>query len=164
MKRCVECKGLLKPSQSEEVISLGEHRISIVLPARRCASCGEVYVASDVAEKADLLVATRLLDMGIADGAAFRFMRKALGFRAADLAELLGVDAATVSRWETGKVPVDRATLATLAAAASDRLDGRERTIERLRAMGGATALDDVALELGGRTIGRARVRERSAA
>ena len=35
---------------------------------------------------------------------------------------------------------------------------------QRLRAMGGATALDDVALELGGRTIGRARVRERSAA
>ncbi len=82
-----------------------------------------------------LLVASQLLGMGIANGEAFRFMRKALGLRAADLAGMLGVDAATVSRWETGKVPVDRAALATLAAAATERLDGRDATLERLRAL-----------------------------
>jgi transcriptional regulator with XRE-family HTH domain len=80
-----------------------------------------------------LLVASQLLDLGVATGAAFRFMRKALGLRAVDLAELLNVNAATVSRWENGKVAVDRAALATLAAAASERLDDRDSTLARLR-------------------------------
>jgi YgiT-type zinc finger domain-containing protein len=136
MKRCVECKGRLRPARTEEVITLGEHRIALTVPARRCASCGETYIAGSVAERADLVVASRLLNLGIASGAAFRFLRKALGVRALDLAALLGVDAATISRWETGKVPVDRCALTTLAAAASERLDGRDTTLGRLRVLG----------------------------
>jgi putative zinc finger/helix-turn-helix YgiT family protein len=135
MKRCVECKGSLKAVQTKEVITIGEHRISLSLPARRCESCRESYIDGEVAERADLIVASRLLDLGIATGAAFRFMRKALGLRAIDLAELLNVDAATVSRWENGKVAVDRAAIAALAAAASERLEGRDATLTRLRCL-----------------------------
>lgn len=136
MKRCVECGGKLGSVQTEEVFTVGEHKISMELPARRCTVCGELYVAGDDAERAELMVAAQLLSMGIDTGAAFRFMRKSLGLRAADLADLLNLDAATVSRWENEKVAVDRAALATLAAATSERLSGQgDATLDRLRTL-----------------------------
>ena len=136
MKRCVLCDGSLKKTLTKYTRSFGSHRIAIDLPATACTKCGEDYVSGEVLLRADLLTASALPGAGIATGEAFKFMRKALGLRAADLAEMLSVDAATISRWETGKGPVDRAALATLAAAATERLAGGEATLGRLRALG----------------------------
>lgn len=135
MRNCVECKGPLRVDHSENHYTIGEVEIAVTVPARRCAECKTAYVSGPVSEAAELFVASQLLGRGIATGAAFRFMRKALGLRATDLADLLDIDAATVSRWETGKVPVDRAALATLSAAASERLEGHSHTIDSLRAV-----------------------------
>jgi len=133
MRRCVKCKGQLKSVQAEDAIPVGEHEVTVTMPAKRCGACGEIYFEGKDLERAELAVASQLLNLGVATGAAFRFMRKALGLRAVDLAKLLDVDAVTISRWENDKVPVDRATLATLAAAASEKLDGRDATLARLR-------------------------------
>lgn len=63
-------------------------------------------------------VARALVAAGAADGDTLKWLRKTAGLRAADLADLLGVTAKTVSRWETGETPIDRATLLTLGRRA----------------------------------------------
>jgi DNA-binding transcriptional regulator YiaG len=50
--------------------------------------------------RADLAIAAALATEGPATPDAFRFMRKALALSGKDAAELLGVTAVTVSRWE----------------------------------------------------------------
>jgi transcriptional regulator with XRE-family HTH domain len=57
-------------------------------------------------------------------------MRKALGLRAADLAEMLDVTPETLSRWETGKLPMGRTSWLTLSSLALDF----EATAARLQA------------------------------
>lgn len=81
----------------------------------------------------ELAVAEKLAGLGIRTGEAFKFMRKALGLRAVDLAELLDVAAETVSRWETGE-PEARA-FALLGSIVAERLRGQEETVDRLRAL-----------------------------
>jgi transcriptional regulator with XRE-family HTH domain len=61
-------------------------------------------------------------------------MRKAVGLRGADVADLLNVREATVSRWENDHDPVDLAAWAALAAIVSEKLAGQTTTMDRLRA------------------------------
>jgi transcriptional regulator with XRE-family HTH domain len=72
---------------------------------------------------------------GPATGETFRFMRKSLGMRAADLAELLDVTPETISRWETGKLDVARSAWATLADVVVEQAEGRSRMLDRLRTL-----------------------------
>ncbi len=58
---------------------------------------------------------------GIVTGESFRYMRKTVGMRAADLANLLNVRAETVSDWETGKSPVNRAAWGWLASLVAEK-------------------------------------------
>ncbi len=75
-------------------------------------------------------------------------MRKAAGLRALDLARLIGVDVATISRWETDKIAIDRATLATLGSLVRDRIAGTAATLEHLRSMEQPTVSDKKAIRL----------------
>jgi transcriptional regulator with XRE-family HTH domain len=75
------------------------------------------------------------VEHGASDGAAFKFMRKAIGMKATDLAALLGVAAETISRWETGQREVDRTALAALAGLVVDELEGHTKVISILRAL-----------------------------
>jgi len=70
-------------------------------------------------------------------GDAFRYARKALGLRGADLAEILNVDAATVSRWEN-KGSVDRAAWLLLGAFVREKLAQGTLDLESLRKEGAA--------------------------
>lgn len=49
-------------------------------------------------------------------GVDLRFARKAMGMRQADLAARLDVAPETVTRWETGAIPVQRVTLLAVTA------------------------------------------------
>jgi transcriptional regulator with XRE-family HTH domain len=62
-------------------------------------------------------------------------MRKAIGVRAVEFAELLDVTHETVSRWEHGHLPVERRAAALLSAMVIDKLEGRTSTLDRLRAL-----------------------------
>lgn len=72
---------------------------------------------------------------GEATGEVFKFIRKAVGMKASELAELLGVAAETISRWETGEREVDRGAFALLADIARERLEGRASTLGMLKAL-----------------------------
>ncbi len=104
------------------------------LPADKCTRCGETYVRGEALADFEKLVAGTLAQEGPASGEAFRFLRKAISLKAADLAALLGVTPETISRWENGQRAVDVAAWATLAAIVVEELQGQKLTLERLRA------------------------------
>lgn len=134
MKQCVKCHGALGATEVPEEITVAGATFSGSIQAQRCDSCGEVYLAAEDAMRFDLRVARELGSRGAATGETFRFMRKAIGMRAADLASLLGVSAETVSRWERGERPVDRAALTVLGALVTDKLERRATTMKLLKA------------------------------
>lgn len=69
--------------------------------------------------EADLVIAVAISrDDASSDG--LRFLRKALSMKAAELAALFGVRPESVSRWETGKAPIDRATWMALSGLVRD--------------------------------------------
>jgi DNA-binding transcriptional regulator YiaG len=137
MKRCTHCDkgGALVSRTAENSREVGGHLFVAFLPAEACTSCGKVYFESNVLERFELHVAGKLADAGVSTGPAFRFMRKALGMRATDLAALLDVSAETISRWETEKRGVDRGALALVGALVRDTLEGRTSTLQQLRAL-----------------------------
>ena len=102
------------------------------VPASRCPGCGAVRLDGAAVERFELKVCCRLADGAVHDGEALRYMRKALGLRACDLARLLGVTPETISHWETGKARPACAAFVVTAAMVQDRLDGRTTTRDRL--------------------------------
>src|ERR1700694_2196802 len=120
-RRCASCRnGALKSVQAEDEIVVGGAHFVGLLPGRRCQSCGETFFDSSVVRSFELVVAQVLGRQGLRSGEVFRFMRKALGMTAVELAELLDGTPETVSRWETGKWTVDRRALAILSALVND--------------------------------------------
>jgi putative zinc finger/helix-turn-helix YgiT family protein len=136
MKRCYACKG-------EELVAvtvdlerkIGGRVFKAAVRAARCAKCGEETYAGPELEAFDLAVAGELANHGVASAEGFSFMRRALGMMARDLAELLDVAPETVSRWEHGKLPLDRGPVALLSAMVLDRLEGRTTTLDRLKTL-----------------------------
>ncbi len=137
MKKCVECgfRGGLGRTTVRHVLECGDRTFAATIPAFKCSKCGETYTEAVDHARAQLEAARRLADAGEVNGAGFRFMRHALGMRALQLAQLLGVAAETVSRWETGGRDVDKLAWATIGALVTDRLGERTTTETHLRAI-----------------------------
>jgi YgiT-type zinc finger domain-containing protein len=137
---CGICKGTDLHQMEEKhtiTVQLRGGPVALVVsgvPAMKCGKCGEGFFELADLSRADLLAAAELANRGIQEGAAFRFMRKAAGLRGADVAALLNVREATISRWENDHDPVDLAAWAALAAIVSEKLAGQTTTIDRLRA------------------------------
>jgi putative zinc finger/helix-turn-helix YgiT family protein len=136
MKRCYACKGEKLLAVTADL----ERRIAgctfkAAIPATRCAKCGEETYAGPDLEAFDLAVAGELASHGVGSAEAFSFMRRAMGMTGRDLAELLDVAPETVSRWEHGKLPLDRGPVALLSAMVLDQLEGRTTTLDRLKAL-----------------------------
>jgi putative zinc finger/helix-turn-helix YgiT family protein len=130
MKKCPSCdQPALRADAHTHSVRAAGVQFRADLPALVCASCGEAVVEDSAVERFELLAARELARMGVSSGEAFRFMRKALGMTAADLARVLAVTPESVSRWETGKVELGRAELVTLASLVADRLEGSDRTL-----------------------------------
>jgi YgiT-type zinc finger domain-containing protein len=158
MKRCIRCGGAVSTRKVEATREVGQHLFVASLPARVCRACGETQFEGSVLQRFDLHVAVCLIEAGVGSGAAFRFLRKALGLRAVDVAELLDVSAETLSRWETEKRALDRGALAVLAACVRDALAGRTSTLDTLRALRTPRGLEKrVQLDLTGDPADRAR-------
>jgi len=133
--RCYLCKsGELESVVIEEGRTFAGRRLSAMVPAERCPSCGESYITGDDLEAFENTLAAELA-CGEPSGAAFKFLHSLLGMKGVELAELLDVAPETVSRWEHDKLPVDRAHFALLASMVLDRAEGRTTTLDRLRAL-----------------------------
>ena len=83
------------------------------------------------AQAAELSIAAAIAE-GPPSAEGFAFIRKALGFTAARLGELLGVRAETISRWENDASSFDRATWLALGDLALERAGLKTSTLARL--------------------------------
>jgi putative zinc finger/helix-turn-helix YgiT family protein len=134
--RCFACKGeKLVATTVDSKRKVAGRTFKAAVPALKCAKCGEETYAGQDLEAFDLAVAGELASHGVATAEAFSFMRRALGMKAMELAELLDVAPETVSRWEHGKLPLERGPVALLTAMVLDTLEGKATTVERLRAL-----------------------------
>jgi transcriptional regulator with XRE-family HTH domain len=95
-----------------------------------CAKCGTLLGESGI-DEFDLARAQLLFRVGAGTGRAFRILRTALKFTGADLARLFDVRPETISHWENGKGPVDRAAWIALGALLEDCLACRTTMRER---------------------------------
>ena len=123
--RCPTChSGRLARDTRETRVQVAGSTFVASLPVRRCASCGEAFYAVGAVEGLELQVAALLAEAGVASGEALRFMRKALGLRADEWADLIGVRPESVSRWENGRRRIDRGTLAVIHQLVVEHLRG----------------------------------------
>jgi putative zinc finger/helix-turn-helix YgiT family protein len=114
---CTFCrKGTPRPADLTLERRIAGHVFVTTIKGKRCDQCQEEYFPAAAVSQFDRKVATALAEHRIAEPDAFRAMRKAVGLRATDLAELLETTPETISRWENGKHPIDRAALALVAA------------------------------------------------
>jgi hypothetical protein len=134
IKRCIECGGRrFKRSAMANTTAISGVEFETAMPASTCIKCGQQYSRLADMEPIELGISFELAVRGVRTGEAFRYMRKALGLRAVDLAVLLDVSAETISRWETGAP--EALAFTVLGSLIADRKAGHDRTAERLRAL-----------------------------
>jgi DNA-binding transcriptional regulator YiaG len=133
--KCPTCDVKAERGVAKVQRPVGDHVFVGEVPASTCPNCSEVFYEGDAIGRFELAVARILAERGMVSGRAFQFMRKTLGMRAVDLAELLDLAPETLSRWEAGARDVDRAAWAALSSLVVDRAEGRDRVISILRAL-----------------------------
>jgi putative zinc finger/helix-turn-helix YgiT family protein len=135
-KRCPNCGAAgLKSQTLQRRRHVAGHVFTAKLPARVCAACGVSYFDDRVVAEFDALVAAELVEAGITTPQALQFIRKVTGLQGKEFAELLGVRPETVSRWEQGKRPIDRATYAVVRQLLHERARGVTATTDYLRSL-----------------------------
>ena len=124
--KCTSCghKGLKATTTAHE-IRIGDHVIRGIVAAEACPKCKEIYVSGLELERLEMQVAATIASSGNVNGDTFRFMRKALGFQAKDMLEVIGTPPETISRWEKGARDVDRFAWITLASMVIDKVEKR---------------------------------------
>jgi putative zinc finger/helix-turn-helix YgiT family protein len=120
-----------------EELSIEGRTFKAELCADVCQSCGEALVTADELGRFEVAVAVELARGGARSGEAIKFMRKAIGLRAAALAELLDIAPETLSRWETGAEDrtAPRAYVVMLEAVVLEHAAGSSATLDRLRVL-----------------------------
>ncbi|MBA3460439.1 MAG: helix-turn-helix domain-containing protein [Deltaproteobacteria bacterium] len=122
MTKCPTCKkenALRDRESSAEICGLEVRGRGLA-----CRFCDEFLIANAELARMEAEAASVMVARGIRDGRQFQFVRKELDITAVDLAKLLGVRPETISRWERGEYPVDRA-----AAFALGELFERPRVV-----------------------------------
>ena len=122
MNKCPNCKKENPMRPFEGRVKL--RGVEVTSRGLQCSNCREVlYPLAEVARQ-EKEAAAVIVSRGIRDGKEFQFVRKMADLKATELAELLDVQPKTISRWETGETPVDRA-----AAFALGELYDRPRVV-----------------------------------
>ena len=138
MRRCVACGGRkLERGSVEHRATVGRATVDGPVAAWLCAGCGEDSVDA-AALRAFELAAARELLAAWPRGEVLSFTRRSLGLRAVELAELFGVAAETVSRWERGHQEPPRTAFLAMRALVDDELAGSTASRDALERMGEA--------------------------
>jgi YgiT-type zinc finger domain-containing protein len=134
VKKCFECGSAgLRKGTEHHTEKIGGQTFVAELPAVVCPKCSEALVSHETLGAFEHAVARHLAEHGPANGDTFRYMRKAVGIAAKDVAELLATTPETVSRWENGARDVDLWAWTTLGSIVLDELEGRTATRDRIR-------------------------------
>lgn len=137
LKQCPDCGADKLVSRAiQRTRHVAGHAFTTDLPARVCARCGTSYFDDPAVGQFDALVAAKLAEAGVTEPEALKFMRKVTGLQGKEFAELLAVRPETVSRWEQGKRPIDRATYAVIRQLVYEHARGLTVTRDYLRSLG----------------------------
>jgi len=124
---CENTKALKKSRTTVKYKECGLDNVTLVgVEYYKCDQCGEEYFGYGNMEKLHTVIARVLLkNSELLNGKEVRFLRKTLGYSGAMFAKLIGYDAATISRIETGSQPVtetfDRLVRFAVATKIPDR-------------------------------------------
>ena len=136
LKDCPNCGSLnLKRSLLEVTRDVAGFQFAAKVAGFACPHCGERFFDGQPLIRLDLTIALRLAEAGVLTPEALKFMRKATGLNGKEFAELLSVRPETVSRWESGKLPIDRATYAIVHQLVTDQLHQTSTTMDFLRSL-----------------------------
>jgi putative zinc finger/helix-turn-helix YgiT family protein len=139
---CAKCgEPRLTATTGLHAVTVAGHTFHAALPAHACGECGGRYVAGETLERFELATAAALLAGGETRGEALRFVRKTLALRATDLADLLGVAAESVSRWEHDARTPEHAVVALLAVLVDEARRGGSAARDCVAALRSPTAL-----------------------
>ena len=137
LQRCPSCKSRnLQKVKEEDMREVAGYTFKASLLVNECSSCSERFYSLEELGKFDKEIAGWFAKEGILSGEAFRFMRKAIGFRAKELAHLLDLTPETLSRWEKGHRIPDKKAMMVLGDLVLDHLEGKETTLKRLKRLG----------------------------
>jgi putative zinc finger/helix-turn-helix YgiT family protein len=135
--KCINCgKAELIRGAVPLAVTVAGVEFTTELPGRRCPACGYSTANGPAALRFELLVAAELVKRGLRSGASFKFMRKALGMKAIEVAEAFNVAPETISRWENDQRAIDWPEFMLLGFLIDDKLAGRTTTLSRLKALG----------------------------
>ena len=134
--KCFNCgKPTFKRGDVPIVITVAEVELTGEVPGGQCSSCGASTMNGEAAARFELQAAAELVQRGLCSGETFRFMRKALGMKATELAEVMNVAPETISRWENAQREVDWPEFLVLGCLVDDKLAGRTTVLSRARAL-----------------------------
>ena len=111
MTKCAQCGGVTK-TRREPAYRYAESGLSNVVlinavTTTSCSKCGEVYTGFHAIERLHKAIAAALIrKKGRLAPEEIRFLRKSLGWSGVDFARRMGTTKETVSRWESGKLPM----------------------------------------------------------
>ena len=104
--KCFSCGSKMKSSTEAHRYGRGLDVVLMSVEVRRCPSCGEEeIVIPRIGQLHKVIAMAFARKPGRLQPAEIRFLRTYLGHSSSDFAELLGVDPATVSRWENTRKP-----------------------------------------------------------
>lgn len=133
MTQCYACKNQnFVIEYLEKTREVDGHQFTAILPIQKCTTCGEFLFPAESLYQFELAIAHQLAESGTHSGKTFRFMRKAIGISARELAHLLDTTPETISRWETNKRDIDHSALAILGTLVLDEIKGHTDTLKRL--------------------------------
>ncbi len=103
--KCMQCGSSMKTQNETYLYDRDGIRATLEnVRVHRCAACGDFEVEIPRIEQLhETLAGTIIRIPARLSGAEIRFLRKVLGWSGAKLARQMGVEAETVSRWETAK-------------------------------------------------------------
>jgi putative zinc finger/helix-turn-helix YgiT family protein len=101
---CMQCGTKLKTKRESYLYDRDGIKATLLgVPVHRCPECGDFEVEIPRIEELNRTLAGAIIRKPRRLSAAeIRFLRKSLGWSGTDFARQIGVDPATVSRWETG--------------------------------------------------------------
>lgn len=136
VERCTNCGSAKLPVVDYPLkAKLGGVAFEASVRAQQCQNCGEAFLSGQVLKSFEISAALELARAGVTVPEGLQFMRKVVGLRAIELAELLELTPEHVSRMENGRASADRRTVALLAAMVEDKAAGATRTVDQLRAL-----------------------------
>ena len=111
MTKCPRCRGATEtrrePTYRYAESGLADVVLINAVTTASCSKCGEVYTGFRAIERLHKVIATALIHKkGRLAPEEIRFLRKSLGWSGVDFARRMGTTKETVSRWESGKLPM----------------------------------------------------------